>query len=383
MTHRERVLKALDHREPDRVPLELGSTYASTIHVAAYDRLKRALGIDGETTLMRLTAQTALVDEEVLRELDIDTRALMLGAPDRPRDRWEPDGTFTDEWGVSWRRPAGGLYYDLVNSPLAGAPERNAIERHAWPDPHDPGRVRGIRERAARLRAEGFFTVLNFPMGFVHMAQFLRGFEDWFTDLVLLPEHAAALMDRVIEINLAMGAAALAAASDLIDAVFVADDVATQESLMVSPDVYRGLIKPRQKRVFDFIKDHGGARIVYHTCGAVEPLINDFIEIGVDALNPVQVSARGMDTAVLKRRYGDRISFWGGGCDTQTVLPLGSPHEVREEVRRRIADLAPGGGFVFGAVHSIQADVSAENVISLYVAAREHGHYPRRHGGGS
>ena len=376
LTPRERVLRALNHEEVDRVPIDFGSSFASTITLPAYERLKDRLAVKHESRLMRLTSQTVVVDEEVLRHFNVDTRALLLGSPERSAEHWNPDGTYVDEWGITWRRPEGGFYYDMVKSPLAGPISLEDIERYPWPDPHAPGRLYGLRERAEELHNAGYFTILNFPLGFIHMTQFLRGFEDWFSDLLLNPELAGALMDKVIDINLGIGGDALKVVGDLVDAVFVADDVAMQNGLMMSAELYRRLIKPRQKRVYDYIKAHSRAKIIYHSCGAVEPLINDFIEIGVDALNPVQVSAKGMDTARLKELYGDRITFWGGGCDTQHVLPHGRPEDVRAEVRRRVKDLAPGGGFVFCAVHNIQADVPAENICAMFEAAQEYGRYP-------
>jgi uroporphyrinogen decarboxylase len=162
---------------------------------------------------------------------------------------------------------------------------------------------------------------------------------------------------------------------DLIDVHFAADDLSGQDRPLISPKLYRRLIKPRQARILQTIKARTKARIFYHSCGAIDEFIPDLIEIGVDIINPVQVSARGMDSAYLKKKYGRNLSFWGGGCDTQKVLSFGSPHDVAAEVRRRIADLAPGGGFVFNPVHNIQPHVPPENVVALFETAREHGRY--------
>jgi len=167
----------------------------------------------------------------------------------------------------------------------------------------------------------------------------------------------------------------LAALGDSIDAVMVNDDLGTQAGPMLSPDLYRKMIKPHQRRLFAHIKPRTRAALVLHSCGSVRYAIPDLIEIGVDALNPVQVSAAGMDSAELKREFGRDITFWGGGCDTQRVLSRGSPAEVRDEVRRRIGDLAPGGGFVFCQVHNIQPEVPPANVVAMLEAAREFGGY--------
>ena len=168
----------------------------------------------------------------------------------------------------------------------------------------------------------------------------------------------------------------MAEVGDLIDIHFTADDLTGQTKPLISPTVYRRLIKPRWARIIEAIKRKTRAKIFYHGCGAMGPFLPDLIEIGVDILNPVQVSAAGMDSAELKRRYGRHLSFWGGGCDTQRVLPAGDPEQVREEVRRRIRDLAPGGGFVFNPVHNIQPHVPPANVVALFQAAHTYGKYP-------
>ncbi len=161
-----------------------------------------------------------------------------------------------------------------------------------------------------------------------------------------------------------------------VDVVRVADDLGTELGPIISPELYRALIKPRQKKLYGLIKSKTGARLLLHSCGAVRDLIGDFIDIGVDALNPVQVSARGMDSRSLKKEFGKQMCFWGGGCDTQRVLPFGGIEDIRREVRRRVSDLAPGGGFVFAPVHNIQFDVTPERIEALYAASREYGSYP-------
>jgi uroporphyrinogen decarboxylase len=195
-------------------------------------------------------------------------------------------------------------------------------------------------------------------------------------DLVAEPEFAEAFLDRLCESICTAQKLFLTEVGDLIDVHFAADDLAGQSGPLVSPELWRRLIKPRQARILATIKAHTQAKIFYHSCGAVDAFIPDLIEIGVDILNPVQVSAAGMDTATLKKKYGRNLSFWGGGCDTQKVLPYGTPADVRAEVRHRIRDLAPGGGFVFNPVHNIQPLVPPENVVALFQAARDYGRYP-------
>jgi len=381
MGHRERVLTALAHCEPDRVPLDLGSTRNTGIAITAYERLLEHLGLEGEASLLQdfggaKMQGLATVDEQVLQWFDIDTRGIMLG----PRDKWQdiqlPDDTYQDEWGVVRRRAPGSRYYDLVKSPLDGEITVSDIAGFEWPDPYDPGRTRGLREKALHLRQNtDYAVVLHLPDIFVHKSQFMRGFEQWFMDLILDPKLIEALMDGILEIQLAETEAALALVGDLVDIVSTSDDVAGQNGPLTSLDIYRRFIKPRHNKFFKLVHSQTAARVLFHSCGSVYSLLGEFIDIGVDIVNPVQVSAAEMNTARLKKEYGDRLVFWGG-IDTQHVLPYGTPDEVRKEVRRRIRDLAAGGGYVLTAVHNIQPDVRPENICAMYEAALEFGQYP-------
>lgn len=372
MTHRERVVAALNHETPDRVPMDLGSTRVTSVVAAEYEKLKRRFGVERETVIIDKIQQAVKVDEEVLRGLDIDTRGVFVRGPDRSTDATLPDGRWRDEWGVTRRRSANGYYFDLDTSPFAGEPTSKDLEAHPWPDPDDPGRTRGVREEALKLRNETDYAVVGHcPGGWIHISQYMRGFAGWFEDLALQPDFATELMERVLDLSLRMAGHYLDAVGDLIDVVAVGDDVGMQRAPMVSPKMYRELIWPLQKRQFRFLREHTKARIFYHTCGSVYALLPDIVDLGVDILNPVQVSAAEMgDTARLKRTFGDRLSFWGA-IDNFQILPRGTPEEVRAEVRRRVSDLGRDGGYVLNAVHNIQPDVPVENVLAMYAAGRE------------
>jgi uroporphyrinogen decarboxylase len=213
-------------------------------------------------------------------------------------------------------------------------------------------------------------------VGFLHQAQFMRGFDLWLMDLVADPRLAGKMMDTILGIWLVETEATLRAVGDCADVVVYSDDIAFQDRPMFSPRIYRRLIKPRQKRVFDLLKG-SGLKVHYHSCGNVSPLLPDLVELGVDILNPVQVSAEGMgDTARLKTEWGQELVFWGG-IDTQAVLPYGSPQEVRREVQRRLDDLAPGGGYVLAAVHDVQPEVPPANLCAMFEAADEWGNHAR------
>jgi uroporphyrinogen decarboxylase len=318
----------------------------------------------------------AQVEDEVLQRFDVDTRGLPMLGNSRPAKRF-PDGSFEDEWGVVRRQADPESHFMDVVNPLGGDRTLEDLETYAWPDAEDPGYTSGLAEAADRLHREtDCAVILSLPVGPIHLAQWLRGFENWMVDLISNVEFYEALMDRVTGVWLRIAKRMLDAVGRNAEILFYGDDVAFQQGPMFRREVYEKRVKPYQQRIFDLLRGHGG-KILYHSCGSVVTLIGDFIELGVDAVNPVQVSAAGMDTARLKREFGGRIAFWGG-VDTQRVLPRGSPAEVRREVRCRIRDLAPGGGYVACAVHNIQREAPPENIEALYDEALASGRYPIR-----
>lgn len=376
LTHRERVLRALRHQEADRVPFDLGSTRNSSIHLAAYEKLKAHFGVTEPTTLLHKFMQIALPDEEVLKALDIDLRLASPGHPENSPDKPYGEDGYIDEYGVARRKPRGSMYYDLVKAPLAGPITIQDIAKYNLPDGSDPGYTRGLRERMLNLRTNSDYAiVLNFPSCFVHLSQFLRGFEDWFIDLAADQKLAAYLFDKCVAHTASVYEAVMKAAGDLADVVASGDDLGTQSGPLISPELYRKLFKPRHKKLIGILKKHTKAPVHFHSCGSIYKLLPDLIDCGVDVIHPVQVAARDMDSAKLKKEFGDKLSFWGG-IDTQHVLPKGTPAEVKEEVKRRLRDFAPGGGYILAAVHNIQADVPVENILAPYETGKEAGKYP-------
>ncbi len=370
MTHRERILAALEHREPDRLPMDLGSARFTGMVKGAYDRLCRHLGFGETGELIDRMQQLYEMDERILRLLDVDVRSVSMGSPDRSREELLPDGRWKDEWGVVRIQPPGCHYYELQESPLAGRITAADIARYPFPDPTDPGRFRGLRQRAERLRRETDYAVMfNARFHLVHQTQYLRGFEDWYCDLAGDPELFACLMEAVLENLIAMNSRALEEVGDLVDIVAMGDDVGLQDRPVCSVPLYRKLIRPFQERIVGAIRRYTNAKILYHTCGSVYAYIGDFIEIGIDALNPVQISARHMEPERLKREFGGRISFWGG-IDSQHLLPHATPEQVAAEVRRMFEIMGPGGGWVLAAVHNIQPDVPPENVLAMFEEGR-------------
>jgi len=385
MNSRERVITALNHEEPDRVPIDLGGTVISTIAISTYAALRRRLGlVEQPIQTLELVQQVARVDEDMMDRLGVDVAPVFANDPDAPGSGiiTAPDGTesIQDDFGATLKKFAGCHYFDWQEFPLP-EPSLEALEKMPWPDPADPGRYRGLRDRVKSLRDGTNRALVGMaPCGHDLFNQLfrVRGMENGLMDLLTEEEFVCAFLDRLCDTICTAQTLFLAEVGDLIDVQFAADDLAGQTGPLVAPDLWRRLIKPRQARILATIKAHTRAPVLYHTCGAVTEFLDDLIEIGVDILNPVQVSATGMDTAQLKKRFGKRLSFWGGGCDTQNVLNRGTPDQVRAEVRRRIRDLAPGGGFVFNPVHNIQAGVPVENMIAMFDTAREAGRYPVR-----
>ncbi len=377
MTPRDRVRAALSHREPDRVPFDLGGTRVTGIHVRAYERLRPALGLEPRAARVAdVTQQLAEVEPDALGALDADVRLVSpRGGSAYRREIVERDGhrTYTDEWGVGRRMPIeGGLYYDSYAPPLAGEIDLAAVDAYAWPDATDPARTAGMGEEARAITAEGRAVAVGSVCGGLTEGLFkLRGFEEGYMDLASDPDLARRVMERVLEVKLAYWQRALPELGDAVDVLVEADDLGGQDRTLFSPRTYRELVKPLHRELFDFLHARTDAKVFFHTCGAVRDLVPDLIEIGVDILNPVQVSAANMDTARLKREFGRDLVFWGGGVDTQRVLGAGSPQQVRAEVLRRVGDLRGDGGFVFAAVHNIQPNVPPQNILAMRAALRE------------
>ena len=378
MTPRERVMTALNLREPDRVPIDFGSTWITTITIPAYERLKEHLGLESETILMERMQQVCLVDERILEIFDVDTRGVFYGPPALECNQWVElsDNRYRDSWGITWQKPSSSYYYDMVKPALGGEITLSDVINHPWPEPHDPGYTRGLRDRVKKQReSTDCALVLNLSVWFVQCSQFIRGFEDWFIDMVAQPCLMETLFDILNDIMLATIGDVLAEVGDLVDVVSVSDDLGAQDRTVVSPEMYRRLVKPRQAKAFAYIHERTAAPLMYHTCGSVYEIMEDLIEIEVDALNPVQTTAAKMEPERLKGEFGDRISFWGG-IDSHRVLPWGSEEEVKEEVRMVTSILGPGGGYILNSVHNIQPNVPLENLFAMFEAAKEYGRYP-------
>lgn len=398
MNHRERILAALRHEEPDRVPLDFGGTCDSSIMAVNYQKLRKQLGLPPSVTyIVDIFQQTALIEDDVRRALGIDTMPIFdeprewradrlangdrAALPDKFRPTLQDDGsqvTRDAAGNVVLKMPAGGHYFDPVYSPLAGATSVTEIERYVDEiENYDtPAHLdKTYAEQAARakeLRENTDYLLVGFFGGHIFQAgQSLRGWEQFLVDLLTNKKFAHALMDKLTEGHIKRFARYAATVGKYVDVIHFEDDLGMQDRPLLKPALYREMVKPYQQRLFNFVKSRCDAHILLHTDGAVAPFIPDFIEMGIDAVNPIQVSAAGMEPRKLKREYGKDITFWGAGCESQQILPFGTPQEVADEVTRRIDELAPGGGFVFCPIHNVQAEVPVENVVAMFETAKQ------------
>ena len=382
LTSRERVLSAMAHEAPDRVPIVIGVSNATGIKMGPYRELKRLIGVDAPDAWLYDWPElgTAAIDEATLRRLHVDVRGVLDREPaavlERNRTR-EPHSDYIDSWGSGAVEVGPGEWFPMVQ-PLAKATSIDEIERYPWPDVDDPTRVAHMGAEAARLAAEGEFAImvtpwLLFPL---ERAFAMQGIGPFLTNAAVNPEFAEALLRKIGGLCERLMGHVLDAVGDNVDIIKIGDDLGMQQSLLMSPAMYRSMLKPIHAESIAAIKRRTTAKVFFHTDGDVFPLLDDLVEIGVDILNPIQTSAGRMaDLATLKRRYGDALVFCGG-IDTQGILPHGTPDEVRAEVRRVIGELAPGGGYLLASVHTIMNDVPAENILAMVDAVEAYGTYP-------
>ena len=344
MNGRERVLTALNHKEPDRIPLDIGDSGACGIDIVAYKKLINYLGLDISNkveTSNNIDEQLACVDEQFFQYFGVDFRSLHLRGLSKASEIVEKEDGFyyVDEWHRKIKMPKkGGYYFDIVKFPLAD----NNYSQYQWPDPKDPCRYKGLTELADYYLNETDASLIftgELGNGFLQMGAQLFGFERWFLMLVNEPKTVEKFLDRYLEFKLDFWDALLSRIGKKIDVVSECDDLGSQNSPLISLDMYRKYIKPRQKVLFSFIKKKANVKLFFHSDGSIYDFIPDLIEVGIDILNPVQYSAAKMDTKKLKAEFGNELVFWGGGIDTQKILPFGSKKEIRDEVKKRINDL--------------------------------------------
>ncbi len=382
MNSHERVRLALDHKESDRVPFDLGGTVLTSMHHFVYKGVRAQLGLPAvEPKIMDIFQQIVHIDDDLaqLWETDVTNVAPRSSATFKIEiDTSDPTyDRFHDEFGIGWQKPKeGGFFYDMYDHPLAGTITKETIDNYPWPDPVDPVRFQGLAERAKAVAESGQAVILGgLTAGFMEITAWTRGFADYYADLAGDKELISHLLDKIIDLKLQYWEVALPMVGEYADVVQEADDFAGQFDMLFSPNTFRELMAPRQKYLFGRIHELTDAKLFFHSCGAIRKVIPDLIENGVDIINPVQISATGMDPFELKQEFGRDLTFWGGGVDTQRVLGNGTVQKVKDDVQRNVEALARDGGFIFAAVHNIQPNVPPENVIGMYEAYREFGKY--------
>lgn len=375
ISSRERVMIALSHREPDRVPVDIGEGRQTSIYVQPYVKTMEALGFDRqETVVVSPRGVVDGFDERFLQAFGIDFRRIGLRVT--PDDQMtESDDSFRDEWGIGWRKV--GCFVSPVDHPLKDA-TMDDLKRYKWPDPADERRFKGVREEAEfKWKNTDYAIVAKQPSntyGVLTQSIYLRGMENFFMDLIINKEFASELLKRVTDYHVGLYENYLDMVGDFVNIVHTSDDLGTQAGPYFSLEMYRELIKPHERRLMSAIKNKTVAKILYHCDGAITSLMGDLIEIGVDILNPVQPSQE-MDPTTLKTTFGGEISFHGG-IDQHRALTTGTKDDVRKEVELRIRQLAPGGGYILAAAQTVMPEVPAENIICMFETARQKGDYP-------
>ncbi len=398
MTSRARVLAALKHEEPDKAPIDFGSTRSTGINAIAYNDLKQYLGIVSPTKLFDVKQLMALPEQAMMDWAQTDVIGLHRLAPSLGlrMDKWKP-GTLPDgsacllpedfnpemlEDGslavrnnnghITAQRPKGGLYFDEVYAPLADAMDEADLDKHNYPEITDEelvyltGRAKDLYENT-NYAINGATGISLFEKGLKDF-----GYEEWMVRIMTEPDLVRRYLERLTKAYITMMDRYLGVVGQYVQVIQANDDLGMQTGPLISPKIYHDIFLPFHKEIFQHVKkQQPGIFVFLHSCGSVYDFIPDLIEAGVDALNPVQTNAAKMDARTLKREFGKDITFWGGGCSTQTTLTFGSADDVRREVEEMIEIFKVGGGFVFNQVHNIQAGVTPQNIVALYKTAQK------------
>ena len=422
MNSRQRIETTLNHSEPDRVPLDLGGSSVTGMHVSTIYRLRQALGLDPPGTPVKVTRPYLMLGEiklDLVEALGIDVLPLTTGSnmfgfaidsykpwttfdgtpvlvPEGFNTDPEPNGDLLQypqgdrSVPPSGRMPAGGWYFDaIIRQPPIDEAGLNVEDNLEEFGPISDDELARLGREAERLHSEtdrallakfsgtGFGDIAAVPATWLKHPRGIRDVEEWYVSTVARRDYVYQVFERQCEIALANLARIAPVVGDRVSAVYLTGaDFGMQTGPFVSPRTYRSLFQPFHRQINEWIHANTSWKTFIHSCGSVVALIEDFIEAGFDILNPVQCSAVNMEPVELKRRFGDRVVFWGGGVDTQRTLPFGTPDEVRAQVRERIEAFAPGGGFVFNPIHNVQPQTPVENLLAMFDALRDYGRYP-------
>lgn len=414
ITSRERVKIALEHREADRVPIDLGAMRSTGVATIAYNKLRRELGITKDLARMYdFIQQLAYPEEEVLQEFNVDVidsgQAFL-----KDKKNWKEwtlnDGskclipqfinTEIDENGavliknnngiVLGKKPESSLYLDQVYWPMSDLPsipqkiDSDILSDNIWSVPSPPWHLdifkkddyETFKSNIKKLYQETDYSImLAVGCDLLGSGNCLRGMDKFLTDIMVDRKGTERLFDRLVEKNLELLDRVLEGVGQYIDLLQFNEDLGYQQGLFIPPEIFQSVFKPRYKCMWDFVHDNSSCKIFLHSCGSVYKVIPELIEAGLDVLNPVQTTAADMEPERLKKEFGKDLTFWGGGCNTRDILPGKSPREVREDVKKRMEIFKPGGGFIFCQIHNILADVPPENIIAMLEAAYDYGKY--------
>jgi len=378
MTPKERIEAVLNFQQPDRIPVIIGVSNATGIKMGAYRALKKLLGVTSEDQYLYDWPElgTALPDKEMMVRLNSDVRGVwdrMPEATSQKNKEREPHSDFIDDWGSGTREIAPGEWFPGIH-PLADATTVKEVEEYPeWPNMDDPYRVALVKQAAVEIKNNSNYSVMATPWLLFpfERAYMMQGLDKFLFNMAKYPDFATALLWKHLELCKTLMGHFLDELGDNVDIIKIGDDLGTQENLMISPTMYRNMLKPIHAEFISFIKERTKAKILFHTDGDVFNLIEDFIEMGVDILNPIQTSAGKMSNlSLLKESFGDRIIFCGG-IDTQKILPFGTPEDVRKEVKRVSGILGEGGGYIMSSVHTIMNDVPPENILAMVQAIED------------
>ena len=380
----KRVKYALKHKEADRIPFDLGGALVAGINIKSLSNFYSYIGMDTSLEIWDEITQIGKISDDFIDRLKIDIKNVSPSPPLNKglAENLGENGNYywlIDEFGIKYRMPYdSGHYFDIYESPLSYAQTAKDIENYPWPDPLDPGRFKGIKERAEKVvkidKKACFLERMS--AGMWENAAWMTGYEKFFMDMLVNKKLIHAIMNKFLEIKMKYWERALEEAGENVLIVSTADDLGSKESLLVSLDLYKKMIWPYHKKLFQFIKKKAktDVYIFFHCDGAIKEAIPLLIEAGIDILNPIQVNCKGMDTGKLKKEFGSSLTFWGGSCDNN-ILSFGKPDEVKSETKRRIEDLAPGGGFIFAPIHIIQSSVPPQNLEAWWETLQQYGIY--------
>jgi len=382
MTSRERVQAVLNYEVPDRVPIVLGASNATGIKIKPYRGIMKLANHEGPHQYIYDWPElgTALPDEFMFQRLHSDVRPLLDRFPQAVYDRNKnrpPHDPFIEDWGGGQKEIEPGVWFPGIH-PLAEATSLEEIEKYPWPDMNDPYRVAHVHAQAQELAQENRFALMGTPWLLFPLERGfeMQGMDIFLRNMAMYPEFTQAMLHKHLELCKTLMGHFLEECGDVLDIIKIGDDLGTQERLLISPRMYRQMLKPIHADLIQFIKQRTKAKVFFHSDGDIFDLIEDFIEIGVDVLNPIQTSAGKMaDLEGLKKRYDKRIVFCGA-IDTQKILPFGTPDDVRQEVRRVMNILGQGGGYMVASVHTIMDEVPPENILAMVDAVEEFGYYP-------